>query len=67
MTIHSGLQLEAFKSTVDQKSIQAANGTQSHTNDGYAILLSMKIGLPCMQIRPFTDSEWEELPHVILT
>jgi len=44
-TIYSSLQIEAFKNTVDDKSIQAANGTQSiHTNYGYLFALSIQMG-----------------------
>ena len=37
------------------------------TNDGYVIPLNIKSGLPYMPMRPYTDSEWDTLPHVILT
>jgi len=45
-TIHSSLQLEAFKNTVDDKYASAANGSQSIlTNDGYVIPLNLRNGL----------------------
>ena len=35
--------------------------------DGYSIPLNIKNALPRMKLRPYTDKEWGELPHVILT
>ena len=37
------------------------------TNDGYVHPLDIKGGLPYISIRPYTDKEWETLPHVIWT
>ena len=37
------------------------------TLDGYFIPLNVRLGLPYMTIRPYTDSEWDNLPHLILT
>jgi hypothetical protein len=42
--------------------------TSIQTNDGYAIPINAKDGLPYVQIRPYhTDEEWDTLLHVILT
>jgi len=38
-----------------------------HTIHGYAIPLDVWNGLPYMQLHPYTDTEWEEIPHVVLT
>ena len=38
-----------------------------HTIHGYAIPLDVRNGLPYMQLHPYTDTEWEEIPHVVLT
>jgi hypothetical protein len=35
--------------------------------DGYVIPLDIKSGLPYVKMRPYTDAEWDVLPHVILT
>ena len=44
------------------------DGTQSITTlDGYVIPLNIQSGLPYMTMRPYTDHEWEMLPHVILS
>ena len=37
------------------------------TNDGYVIPISIRHGLPYIAPHPFTDEEWDSLPHVILT
>ena len=67
-TIHSSLQLEAFKNKVNDVLIIAAGGLQCiHTIDGYAIPLNIRNDLPYMHLCPHTDTEWEELPHVVLT
>jgi hypothetical protein len=67
-TIHSCGQLEWYKNDVDDKSIKVPGGLQRiQTNDGYAIPINVKEGLPYVQIRPYTDKEWDTLPHVILT
>jgi len=59
-TIHSSLQLEAFKNKVIDRSIRAAGDLQCiHTVDGCAISLNIRNGLPYMQLRPYTETEWE--------
>jgi hypothetical protein len=66
-SIISPTQLEHFGITVDDKS-RKAGGTQCIvTPDGYVIPLAIRNGLPYMSMRPYTDAEWETLPHVILT
>ena len=35
--------------------------------DGYAIPLNIKNGLPYVTMRPYTDTEWDSLPHVVMT
>ena len=67
-TIHSSLQLESFNHDVNDKSIKVPGGLQRiKTIDGYVIPLNIKAGLPYMTMRPYTDQEWEDLPHVIMT
>ena len=62
-SIHSCAQMEAHKQTVHDKS-----GKQRiETLDGYVIPLNIRSGLPYMSIRPYTNKEWDILPHVILT
>ena len=66
-SIHSCAQLEAHKQTVHDKSIKVGGKQQIETLDGYIILLNIRSGLPYLSIRPYTNKEWEDLPHVILT
>jgi hypothetical protein len=67
-TIHSCSQLEWYKNDVNDKSIKVPGGLQRiQTNDGYDIPIDIKDGLPYVKMRPFTDAEWDTLPHVILT
>ena len=60
--------LEWYKNDVNDKSIKVAGGLQHIlTNDGYVIPISIRDGLPYVALHPFTDEEWDSLPHVILT
>jgi Reverse transcriptase (RNA-dependent DNA polymerase) len=66
-TIHSSAQMEAFKIIVDDKS-RTLGGTQRLTTpDGYLIPLDFIGGLAYIKLRPPSDKELEELPHIILT
>ena len=61
-TIHSFGQTEAFKNDVNDKSIKVSGGTQCITApDDYAFPLNIKSGLPYMNIRQYTDDEWNIL------
>ena len=62
-TIVSSLQLEHFKNKVDDRSIHV-QGEQSIRN---IMPLSFHQGLPYLEIRPFSDVEYQNLPHVIMT
>jgi hypothetical protein len=65
---HSPCQFEWYKNDVNDKSILVPGGLQRiQTLDGYIILLSVQDGLTHLNIRPYTDQEFETLPHVILT
>jgi hypothetical protein len=67
-TIHSPCQFEWYKNDVNDKSIYVPGGLQYiKTLDGYIIPLGIKDGLARLAIRPYTDHEWDNLPHVILT
>jgi hypothetical protein len=60
-------QIEHFKNQVDDKSVLVGGKQCITTLDGYAIPLAIKDGLPRLQIRPYTDKEFDTLPHVFLT
>ena len=66
-TIHSCGQLEAHKQIVDDKSKRVGGNQRIITIDGYVVPLNIRSGLPYMTMRPYTDTEWQQLPHVILT
>jgi hypothetical protein len=67
-SIHSSVQLESFGIKVDDRSKVLNAGTQTlMTPEGYVLPLDFKNGLPYLPIRPFTDDEWQDLPHVVFT
>lgn len=67
-TIISAAQVEAFGNRVNDRSLKVdANGQCIITNDGYELPLHIRHGLPYLDIRPYTDKEFDELPHVVLT
>jgi hypothetical protein len=66
-TIHSSGQLEWVKQEVDDKFIKVGGKHRIKTLDGYVIPLDIKSGLPYIKMQPYTDKEWDSLPHVILT
>ena len=66
-TILSSGQLEAFNQTVHDKSVKIGGKQRIETLDGYIIPLNFRQGLPYVTLRPYTDKEWDTLPHVTLT
>ncbi len=66
-SIHSPAQLEWYKNNVNDKSLKVGGLKHITTLEGYVIPLNIVQGLPQMAICPFSDQEWEDLPHVILT
>lgn len=67
-TIISSAQLEAFGNRVNDRSIRVdANGQRITTNDGFEFPLHIRQGLPYLDIRPYTDTEFDSLPHIVLT
>ena len=66
-TIHSSAQMEAYKQVVHDKSLKVGGKQRIETLDGYIIPLNIRSGLPYMSMRPYTDKEWQDLPHVMLT
>ena len=67
-TIHSSIQPEEFGLQVDEKSSRVPGGLQCiKTPDGYVQPIRIKDGLPYVSLRPYTDMEWETLPHIIWT
>ena len=66
-SIHSSPQIEFYKNHVDDRAIKVGGRQLIQTNDGYVIPLNMKSALPLMSLRPYSDKEWDNLPHVNLT
>jgi hypothetical protein len=67
-TIHSSSQLEWCGNDINDCSIKIDGGRQRLTTpDGYVIPIDIRHGLPNIMMRPFTDEEFEELPHVLWT
>ena len=67
-TIHSATQLESYQNDVNDRSVKVHGGLQRIlTLDGYVIPINIIGGLPYIKMRPYTDAEWDALPHVILT
>ena len=67
-SIHSCVQLEHFQNEVNDKSVKVPSGLQLiATPSGYVVPLDIKDGLPHVKMRPYTDEEWDTLPHFLLT
>lgn len=66
-TIHSSRQMEAWGCKVMDTSKQAGGRQALITPDRYGFPLAMRQGLPYLDMRPYTDKELDELPHVLLT
>ena len=66
-SIHSCALLKAHKQVVHDKSIKVGGKQHIKTLNGYVIPLNIQSALSYMTIHPFTDTEWDNLLHVILT
>jgi hypothetical protein len=67
-TIHSSGQLKWCGNDVNDRSIKIEGGRQQLTTpDGYVIPIDVRHGLPYITMRPITDKEFEELPHIVWT
>ena len=66
-TIHSSGQLEYYKHEVWDKSIKVGGKQCIITPDGIVLPLSMRAGLPYLDMKVPTNQELEELPHIHLT
>jgi hypothetical protein len=66
--VPSSGQLEWYQNDVNDRSIKVQGGLQRITTlHGYVHPINVVSGLPYITIRPYTDEEWETLPHVIWT
>ena len=64
-SIHCAGQWEMLGCDVNDKSVKVSGGLQRITTpDGYIFPLQFVRGLARLAMRPYTDEEWETLPHV---
>ena len=66
-SIYSSTQMHYFKNTFSDKLIKAGGEKNVITNDDYVMTFSIKNGLPCITLQPYTAGQWDSLPHNILT
>ena len=66
-SIHSSQQLEDNNIIVDDRPATLGGSQSLLASDGHIIPLSFVNGLARLQLRPFTDDEWNNLPHVTMT
>lgn len=60
-------QMEHCKHDVCDKSMVIGGKQRILSVDGHAIPLDTIHGLPHTKMRPHTNKEWEELPHLVMT
>jgi hypothetical protein len=66
-TIVSCGQLEYFGVTIDDKSKKVGGKQCMRTLEGYVLPLNFFSGLAYLRMVPYSDHEWDSLPHAILT
>ena len=66
-SIHSSGQMEWFGNHVDDRSRKVGGNLLVSTPDGYSIPLNVTGGLAYFGLRPYTNKEWDLLPHVVMT
>jgi hypothetical protein len=66
-SILSSLQMEWYNIVVNDKSMKVGRRQQLKTVDRFIIPLNIYHGLPYLDMCPYTDEEWKELPHVHIT
>jgi len=65
--IHSSPQMEYYGLSVNEKLRKVGGLQQITTNDGFVFAVNIRRGLPYLDMRPYTDKEWDKLSHVIIT
>ncbi len=65
-TIHSTAQIRSFGTQVHDSPRSQGGQQRLITSEGYHIPLSYRSGLPYMDMRPPTDDELHQLPHIII-
>ncbi|GAX29003.1 hypothetical protein FisN_7Hu406 [Fistulifera solaris] len=67
VSIHSSGQLEHYGHKVDDRSVKVGGTQRILRHGGYIMPLVMVRGLCRLEIRPFSDKEWRDLPHIFMT
>jgi hypothetical protein len=60
-------QFENYGLSFDEKSSIVGGKQCIRTPEGYVVPLIIQNGLACLKLRPFTDDEFEQHPHVFFT
>jgi hypothetical protein len=63
-TIHSSAQIESYKNKVDDRAPIFGGTACITTLEDYKIPMHFKNGLAYIDMRPFSDDEFRDLPHV---
>jgi len=58
--------MEQFGNIVDDRSIAFGGSQALQTLDGFILPFRFQNGLPYLPVRPFSNHEWEMLPHIVL-
>jgi hypothetical protein len=66
-SILSSIQMEAYGNSVDEKSERAGGKQCITTLEGYVLPIDIVEGLSYLRTRAYTDKEYDELPHVLLS
>ena len=66
-SIHSSGQLEWYKNEVSDQSSVTGGKQRIVTLQGHVVPITITGGLPRIKLRPYTDQEWDSLPHVVMT
>ncbi len=67
-SIHASAQMEHYKIDVNERSMNTKGGLQRITTlEGYVIPIDIMNGLPYIRQRPYTDEEYDSLPHIVMT
>jgi len=59
--------MEQFGNIVDDHSIAFVGSQTLQMLDGFILPFSFPNGLPYLPIHPFSNHEWDMLPHIVLT
>jgi hypothetical protein len=59
--------MEFYRNQVDDRSMRNGGTQCISTFDGYVLPLDIINGLAHLKSRPFSEREWQDLPHVVMT